>query len=159
MSELKDAIYYLIQNYPESINSELSNARVTKMAYLSDWHQAINYGKQISNINWYFDNYGPFVWDVFNEVKSNEDLFEIKETITQYGTLKTIFSLKRDDYVPNLSDKEKQSLEHIINVTQKLYWDSFIKLVYSTFPVMSSERYTHLKLVEKAKQYKSVNAN
>ncbi len=37
--------------------------------------------------------------------------------------------------------------------TMRLNWDGFIKLVYSTYPILKSERYSELNLVEFAKQY------
>ena len=132
---------------------ELSNARVTKMVYLADWHQAITHGMQITNINWFFDNYGPYVNDVKSEAENSPDLFNIINTANMYGQPKIMLSLKDHSYTPTLSDQEKASLDHVIQQTQKMYWDSFIKLVYSTYPITSSNRYTHLNLIEKATEY------
>ncbi len=50
--------------------------------------------------------------------------------------------------------EEKASLDYIIEVTKKLYWGDFIKLVYATHPIASSERYSYLNLIEKADEYK-----
>ena len=83
MADLKDMIYYILKKYPKK--DHLSNARLTKIIYLSDWYSAINYNKQISNIHWYFDNYGPFVWDVLDEIKQHSDLFVIKKTLNIFG--------------------------------------------------------------------------
>ncbi|HAT1822585.1 TPA: DUF4065 domain-containing protein [Legionella pneumophila] len=151
MTKLKDVIAYTLKNYP--IKEELSNARVTKIIFLADWHQAINHGRQISNIKWVFDNYGPFVWDIYNEALSNPDLFDIQETENIYGQKKKVLLIKDTSYNPEISDIEKQSIDHVLNITKKLYWDDFIKLVYSTYPVMSSERYSTLDLISKAKEY------
>lgn len=151
MTKLKDIIAYVIANYPAK--DELSNARVTKMVFLADWHQAINYKKQISEIEWVFDNYGPFVWDIHNEAKNNSDIFSIKETINIYGQRKTVFQIKDETYEPKLSEEERQSIDHVINNTKQLNWNAFIKLVYSTYPIMSSERYSKLDLIQKADEY------
>lgn len=151
MTKLKDIIAYVIANYPAK--DELSNARVTKMVFLADWHQAINYKKQISEIEWVFDNYGPFVWDIHNEAKNNADVFNIKETINIYGQKKTVFQIKDETYEPKLSEEERQSIDHVINNTKHLNWNAFIKLVYSTYPIMSSERYSKLNLIQKADEY------
>ena len=48
MATLTDIIYYLISNYPHK--DELSNARVTKMVYLADWHAAVKLGHQLTYI-------------------------------------------------------------------------------------------------------------
>ncbi|HAU0969463.1 TPA: DUF4065 domain-containing protein [Legionella pneumophila] len=151
MTKLKDVIAYILKNYP--MKEELSNARVTKIIFLADWHQAINHGKQISNIKWVFDNYGPFVWDIHNEAIKNKDLFDIQEKVNMYGQKKNVICLKNSSYDPEISNMEKESIDHVLNVTKKLYWDDFIKLVYSTYPVMSSERYSTLDLISKAQEY------
>jgi len=151
MADLKDVLAYLVKNYP--IRSELSNARLTKMVYLADWHQAINRGRQITDINWYFDNFGPFVKDVEETAIANPDLFLVETAHNMYGQPKKQFDLIDENYVPQVSEHERASLDHIINVTRPLYWREFIKLVYSTHPIASSQRYSYLDLAEKAKEY------
>ena len=64
MANLKDIIAYILQNYPSNMKHELLNARVTKMVYLADWRNCVRSKGQVSDIKWYFDNFGPFVWDV-----------------------------------------------------------------------------------------------
>lgn len=157
MEELKNVMYYIIKNYPNHMKQELSNARLTKMIYLSDWKQSINKGVQITNINWYFDNYGPFVNDVLREAEKYENIFQIKHTINIYGQPKTYFEIKEgqdmDKEIEKISDNDKTVLDYIIDITSKMYWNDFIKLIYSTYPITSSERYSELNLVEKAKEY------
>lgn len=153
MSNLKDVIAYLLKEYPSK--DDLSNARVTKMIYLADWHQAIHYKKQITNIEWYFDHYGPFVSDIKAEIAAHPELFNDEGTNNFFGQPKNLFSLKDSDYNPNLSLEQKRSLDHIINITKSLDWNEFIKLVYSTYPVTSSVRYSSLNLLQKASEYES----
>jgi len=152
MALLKDVIAYLIDNYPDSMKDELSNARLTKMVYLADWHSCINRRPQITNINWYFDNYGPFVHDIASTAKENPHIFQIEDGTNMYGGRKKSFTLAKS-YSPSLSEGEKKSLDHIIKVTKKLYWADFIKLVYGTHPIASSERYEYLDLKKKAEDY------
>ncbi|WP_018445489.1 Panacea domain-containing protein [Rhizobium gallicum] len=151
MAELHDVMAYLIQNYPAT--HELSNARLTKMVYLADWRQAISQGKQITPIQWYFDNFGPFVRDVETTAAFRDDLFSVDLGSNMYGQPKKSFSLRDPSYRPTLSASEKAALDHIIEVTKRLYWNDFIKLVYSTHPIASSERYSYLDLVKKASEY------
>lgn len=152
MAELKDIMAYLIANYPETMQDELSNARLTKMVYLADWHQCLNGGGQISSVNWYFDNYGPFVWDIKETAEKHPDIFKIESKMNFFGSPKSVFSLV-GEYEAELNESEKKSLDHIIGVTSQKYWNDFIRLVYSTYPISSSERYTFLNLNEKALEY------
>ena len=78
MAKLKDVMAYLIKNYPENIRHEMSNARLTKMVYLADWHRVLKSDKQITNIDWYFDNYGPFVHDIERKAASCDNIFSPK---------------------------------------------------------------------------------
>lgn len=151
MAELKDIIAYILKKYPT--RSDMSNARLTKLVYLSDWKHSIKLYSQISNIKWYFNNFGPFVWDVKDIARDNPHLFELETTTNMYGDLKTIFILSKIEYIPNLSDDEMESIDHVINETKNLSWDQFIRLVYSTYPIASTERYTYINLIEKAKEY------
>lgn len=155
MNQIRDLIGYILKHYPAK--HELSNARVTKMVYLADWKHAFEKGSQITGIEWYFDNYGPFVWDVKNEAERHDSLFDIENVPNMYGSKKTLYKLKNKDFEPNLSNDVKKILDHVIEKTAPLYWDDFITLVYSTHPIMTSERYTSLDLVAKAKEYNEVN--
>lgn len=152
-AKLQDIIAYLLRNYPQDKKDDFSNARVTKMVYLADWHQAINFNRQITDIDWYFDNYGPFVWDVDETVKAHPKLFKREEPLLVYGPRKIMFKLRDRNYAGGLTREQRQSLDHVIKSTSKMKWDDFITLVYSTHPILTSERYTHLDLVAKAKDY------
>ena len=151
MAELHDVMAYIIQNYPTK--HELSNARLTKMVYLADWRQAISRGRQISAIHWYFANFGPFVRDVETTAAFRDDLFATDLGSNMFGQPKKSFTMKDLAYRPRLDSSEQAAVDHIIEVTKKLYWNDFIKLVYSTHPIASSERYSYLDLVQKAKEY------
>ncbi len=153
MVELIDIISYILKNYPHK--TELSNARLTKMIYLIDWRSAFDYGEQITNINWYFDNYGPFVHDVEDVINNNSGLIKRVDTYTIYGTKKTMFLLKNEDIdFDNLSENVTSTIDIIIEKTKRLYWKDFIDFVYSTYPIVTSERYTFLNLIKKAEEYK-----
>lgn len=151
MAELKDVVAYLLAKYP--YKSELSNARVTKLVYLADWHACLNKGTQITGIEWYFDNYGPYVHDVKKMVESHPDLFKMEATQNMYGDRKVQFTLQKEDYEPRLTEDERASLDKVIELTKFKTWGDFIKFVYGTFPIQSSARYSTLNLEEKAKEF------
>lgn len=155
-TDLKDVMIYLIKHYPDDMKEELSNAKLTKMVYLSDWHQAINYGRQITNIEWYFDNYGPFVHDIKDTAIKHPDIFSIEDSRNMFGEPKKVYCLKDKTFQADVGDEAKESLNHIIKVTQKFDCAGFIKLVYATHPVLSSERYSFLDLVKKAEEYQTI---
>lgn len=152
MKKLRDVIAFILENYPHK--KELSNARLTKLVYLSDWHFCLKKDEQITPIKWYFDNYGPFVWDVKQEVEKYPDLFTIEQTTNAHGSSKNLIKILKFPRDISLTDDEKESLEKIMEITKNMYWDDFIKLVYSTYPILSTERYSYLHLESLAKRYK-----
>ena len=150
MADLKDILYYLVSKYPHE--SHLSKARLTKMVYLADWRHSIKKGGQITDIEWVYNDHGPFVWDVINAAKENEDLFEIKNTTNYFGKRKTKVEENNQVYIPNLEDGEKEAIDHVIEETGKMNWDEFMKLVYSTYPIVSKDQNSKLDLSDLAKE-------
>lgn len=152
MANLKDILVYILREYPHK--EELSNARVTKMVYLSDWKHVLENGEQVSKISWKFDNYGPFVWDVVETAREYPELFAIEETENLFGSTKRVLACVDRSYRPRLAQSERAAVDHVINSTKRLGWDRFIGLVYSTYPIIASERYSPLDLKQLASEYK-----
>ena len=88
MNELLNIIYYICLNYPN--RDDLSNARLNKIIYLADWRNVLRRGHQVSQINWIFYHYGPFVFDIINEVSAHEDIFEVRYVPNDFGKPKQI---------------------------------------------------------------------
>ncbi len=153
MSNLIDIIYYTCQKYPHK--DELSKARLTKMVYLSDWKSCLVNNCQLTKIDWFFDNYGPFVDDVHQEIKKYPNLIEIVHTSNYYGYDKTLYVITKNDYVPNLTKTEESIIDEVIEKTQTMHWDSCINFIYSTYPIATSPRYSKLNLLEKSLEYKN----
>ena len=152
MVKLIDIILYILKNYPHK--NELSNARLTKMIYLIDWRSAFDNGKQITNIKWYFDNYGPFVHDVEEEIVNHPELIHIVETKNIFGKRKKLYRLVDDNVKLSIPTDIENIINTTISVRKGFYWLQFINFIYSTYPIVTSERYTYLNLIEKAKAYK-----
>ncbi len=152
MALLEDVLAYLVGHYPKP--SELSNARLTKMVYLADWKHSIEHGRQITDIHWLFDHYGPFVRDVVNAARRHPALFSMHETVTGWGNPKTVIGLADPHYRPaSITPDEQDSLDHVLRTTPDLGFDAFIRLVYSTYPILKSERYSRLDLPALAAEY------
>ncbi|MDO9326223.1 MAG: Panacea domain-containing protein [Methanoregula sp.] len=155
MTELKDVMAYIIANYP--FKGELSNARLTKMIYLTDWKNALLSGRQVTDISWRFVDFGPFVRDIQDTAINYREIFNSIETTNQYGVKKLLITLNDPNFQPNLSPEEKKVIDHVIEKTKRLNWNDFIRLIYSTYPILKSERYSDLNLIKFAKEYQSNN--
>jgi hypothetical protein len=151
MANLKDVVAYLCQKYPHK--NELSKARLTKLVYLADWRSAITQSKQLTSIEWTFNHFGPYVDDVVALARSDAD-FEVRPGVTMYGDEKETIGVRRGLPCSSLTADDKQVLDFVIESTQGKNWDSFIRLVYSTYPIVSKPRFAMLNLVELAREYK-----
>lgn len=153
MADLKNVMSSIVRRYP--YKNEMSNARLTKMVYLSDWHHTLHHNKRMTDIDWYFDNFGPFVWDVKNEAEKEDEIFTLERTFNIKGSAKTIIRLIDDDLADELSATELKSVKKIIKLTKSLYWDNFITFVYSTYPIANSDKYSYLDLDDLAKKFRA----
>lgn len=158
MNKLKYVIRYFVEHYP--YGNELSKTRITKMVYLADWYSAIEREKQITNIKWFFNHYGPYVEDVYEAAKKDNYLI-IEGTYNQYGSPKEIIAINEKRNISffeklgggeRLDIEEEGILKKVILQTESLTWNSFIDLVYETYPIRSQERFSELDLVALAKE-------
>ena len=152
MNKLQQIVAYYCINYPHM--NELSKARLTKLVYLADWFCSLSEGRQLTNIEWLFNHYGPYVEDVVLSAESSP-LFCIDRSNNIYGSSKSVITYIGDANKIELTGKEKAILNLVISKTKDLFFNDFIEYVYSTYPVSSNERYTALNLVELAKEYKN----
>lgn len=152
MNKLRAIMAYYATKYPHK--NELSKARLTKLVYLADWFSALLDKRQMCNIKWMFNHYGPYVEDVAN-LASMDDDFAIIPQKTMYGSDKYVISYSGKEVGEELSNREKAILDTIIDKTTPMYFNDFIDYVYSTYPISSNERYATLDLVALANKYKA----
>ncbi|NNH67522.1 Panacea domain-containing protein [Rhizobium laguerreae] len=155
MATVRDAVAYLVANYPHK--DELSKARVTKMVYLADWKAAIDHGRQITDIKWRFHHFGPYVDDVYRAAVDDPAL-HVKQEVNVYGNLKERIELVDPKTTVRLHDWEKTIFNHVISETKPMHWDGFIKLVYSTYPILSGVRGAPLDLIASARAYREIGS-
>lgn len=145
-NKLRSVMRYIVKNYPYP--DDLTKTRITKLVYLIDWENVKEYGSQITNIEWYFDHYGPYVSDVLDEADEDKAV-SINSTISNFGTVKYIVKPKRDKeelLYDDLTDNDKDIIDRVIDKTKSFYWNEFINYVYSTEPIKKSTRYSALDL-------------
>jgi hypothetical protein len=151
MARLRDVAAYLCHAYPHE--GDLSKARLTKMVYLADWRSAIIRGTQITEIEWIYSYYGPYVEAVIDSIR-DDPAFSIIQTANIFGRQKEIVSLNTETTWPTLTEEDIEILDFVIEETAPLYWNEFIQLVYSTYPIVSQPRFTPLELTNLASEYK-----
>ena len=148
---IKNILHYLLNEYPYP--EDLTKTRITKLVYLVDWKSALSRGKQVSDIEWYFDHYGPYVSDVL-DVADDDSTVKIRKTTSAYGGVKYVVEPKNNNtLLPyDLDEEEKKLVDDVIEDTKNLTWNKFIDFVYATYPVRKKDKYNSLNLVELAKE-------
>ncbi len=153
MGKLRDVTAYLCANYP--YKDELSKARLTKLVYLADWRAALDLGRTVTDIDWYFNNFGPYVDDVVNAARSDRATFTVEPTWNAFGNSKDVVSLRHSEVnYPSLTKDDIAVLDNVIETTKRMTFNEFIEFVYDTYPVKTQSRYTTLRLRELAKEYR-----
>ena len=151
---ISNIVKYILSTYP--YKSELSASRLTKILYLADWKSSIDKGYQITNAVWHFHHYGPYVDDFLKLAKEDLDINVINKE-TMFGGRKQQIELRNNfDGDIEISQENKEILDFVIVATKDKNYEDFIKLVYSTYPVVSSSRYSDFDLVKMAKDYKAL---
>lgn len=152
-NKLENIIAYLCTHYPHK--QELSKARLTKLVYLSDWFSALIEDKTMTDIDWVFNHYGPYV-DKITDIARASDKFKINYTQTQFGGDKYLISYIGESEDIEIEEDDKAILDFVINKTKGMYFDQFIDYVYSTYPIKSNERYATLDLKVLANEYNQI---
>ena len=149
--QLNDLIGYIVNNY--KFKDDLSKARLNKIVYLVDWKSSIDRAKQVTNIEWYFNHYGPYVNDI-ETLLIFDERFSIEKTRNYFGNEKNIIRIESNGF-NDPSDDEKKIIDLVISVTQNLSWNEFINAVYSTYPIKNSIKGSYLNLIAFANEYKN----
>lgn len=156
MTNLEGLIRYILLRYPDI--SELSKPRLVKLIYLIDWKYTIEHGHQYTSINWYYNHYGPYVNDVIDLMRTQAEVFQVNSYNNQYQGITDKFILL-DKSPVSLDGDVKAITDLFIDYTYKLTWSNFISLVYSTYPIKSSLKYTTLNLAKMAEEFTKTSAN
>lgn len=155
MEKLNKIASYICSEYEKP--EDLSKARFVKMIYLADWKSAIINGKQLTDIKWVFNHYGPYVEDIINRITESGG-FEIREEKNIFNTPKyLIYATNEIANVEFEARNTSEILDSVMEQSVNLRWREFISMVYSTYPVEKSNRYSVLDLEKLAKEYNAKN--
>lgn len=135
-NKIHDIISKILTFYKSE--KEISLQKIVFLIYLCDWKNSIEHGRQMTDIEWkYLDSeFSKKIIAAFNEVRTREG-FEFKSNYA------------------NLSETELQVIDFIGTLSLKLNTEDFIKLVFSTYPMIRKEKYKSLNLPDLAEDYKS----
>ena len=142
VTRLTDVIAYIYRKYPN--RRELSKARLIGMLYLIDWKYALQYNSQLTGIEWSIDNNGP-----------HPDAYALNSIENDFQSLMKLSHVPRKS-PKGIEPKVVSTIDFVINSSASLSLDEFIRLIYSTFPVITQRQIENPNLGESAKKYKKI---
>ena len=170
-SDPADILAYLWENYEKGTGEMIEGDRIiiegdrishfvlsraTKMIYLVDWRYASKHGRQATDVQWYFDRFGPYV-NLVSRFTTRFDLGERNPDNKSPQRLKRLLFLKDEaskDIENTLPLRVQEICDGVIKDVRTLDFLSFIRYVYNTPPVQYSARYTTINIVKIAKYFK-----
>lgn len=143
MGRLKDIVLYIVRNYPS--RRELSKVRLLGMLYLVDWKHALQFGSQLTEIEWAIYNDGP-----------HPDTSALRLIQKEFDNLSKEISIASPPQANALSTQTLEVLDFVISTTSVLEIDAFTRLILSTYPVISDRQNQNSNLGASAKRYKQI---
>lgn len=151
MASLASVLTYLLEN--TSGNPNHSATQVIRMAYLADWFHCLEHGHPISDATWQLESSGPMPDHLRDQLTDSHSVFDISYS-DRSGKLEPLLSLKDRSFHASLSADERHSLDHIINISNRMENSDFVRTVFGTYPITTCSRYNRIDLQTKAAEYK-----
>lgn len=151
MSSLKDLIAFIIANYPNP--EELTRGRLEKLVYLSDEEWAWRHGEQLSPIKWIYNDHGPFTGNCDSPAKEleNEGKIDINPDTTPFSDTKKRWykwkAAEKPEVKKSITEEEADVLKKVIDGTFRLLWGRFNHYVYSTAPMLETEKHEPIDII------------
>lgn len=144
---IAEIVYLLCKKYP--YKKELSRSRLTKLVYLVDLDHYRKFHKLATEIDWKYDNHGPFTWDVHEAAQSLHDttgIIDIEEKANMFGSRKMEYVIRdgKEMETASLDKTIIACIDSVIEETKQLNYNDFIKYVYKTAPMENAEQYYEL---------------
>lgn len=141
MAGCRKVIKYLFKHHPNpAMLDDLPT--LVGILYLVDWRSCIEQDKQLSHIQWQIHD---------GELRmGNEAVRSVMEALAKVKVNPDAL------YTRPLGAKAKEVLEFVIQTSLKSTPADLIRLIYSTYPLISTEDVEELDLVELAKEYNEI---
>jgi hypothetical protein len=129
--QLKDFMQAILMRY----NGWLYHGALASVIYLVDITSVKRYGRQVTDIQWYRNNYGPFAWNILDCAKEHSPIFEIH---IEPGNQQRITVNKAEDIkIPREIEALIDEVVHAVPNPQ-MSPQEFKEYVYETAPMLLS---------------------
>jgi hypothetical protein len=148
MSGLKSLVLYLCRNKSLS-HTPISFDTLRYLVYLAHWKYALVYGQDLSETTWVFARSGPASGKFFDLLFTSPEIIVIDRLVEN----ETMNISCNKDLSVDIKEPEKLVLDFVLSKEALLNEPELQKLVYSTYPMMTTPRFKKLDLINKAKDY------
>lgn len=133
MSVAQDILVYLVAH----ASRPFKRTDLVKLVYLVDWEHLTLYGRQVTDIEWVRDYYGPYAHSIagdLHQLQSREQIAVI-ETVNGYGGTMYLHKPTPKTRVPELPYQLEVVCDSILGSYGKLSLDKLKNAAYSTPPM------------------------
>jgi hypothetical protein len=150
MGGLENLMAEILRRY----NGSLYNYALTKLVYLVDVHHAAKHGRTVTGIDWKRDHYGPFVWEIIDTARRENQVF----SVSIVGENKKVVSL-RPGQGGQLPREVTEAIDEVVTAAPDPNHglEAFLKYVYSTPPMKLSRGRGSLNVVEAMEAWQDVD--
>lgn len=146
---MQDIILALLNGHPKGIRDE----ELMWIVYLADWRSTIKSRNRLLQCVWTFGHYGPETEEFEAALEQYSWMFKTSRRRETNGIEFRWIQPEHPEYRVLLEEHEHAAVEHVLSTTSSLDRADLVRLVYSTFPMLSSERFTTLNLEDLADKY------
>ena len=136
----------LLQAILRQYKGQLYNYALTKLVYLVDLESVRRTGKQLTDIKWVRNSYGPFVWDVLECANQHHEIFKV--FVEDKDKKKVVLNAHGDN---DLAPDEVLTIVRTVALSApdpNLCPEDFLNYVYATPPMVVSQGFGPLDTVE-----------
>jgi hypothetical protein len=146
-TDLKSSVLYLcgsktLSHFPLSLNT------LRYLTYLAHWKYALVHGQPLTDATWVFTRRGPESGKFLDTVFTAPEL-----TIIDYQTHDGAVGVSFSGEVPTIGEPEKAVLDFVLTKEAKIGESDLQRLVYSTYPMLTTPRFKELDLINKVEDY------
>jgi hypothetical protein len=120
--------------------------------YLADWRSAIARGQQLTGVTWEFNEMGPSSREVLEAIFSGSR-FGIVPGRRSEGGQQQVVAVDPQAVPRSLTSEDKEILTYVVERVAHHDDSGLVRLVYSTFPILCTPRFSKLSLPELAARY------
>lgn len=144
---VRDYAYYVCSKFSDS--PDVGRERVHFLLFLAAWRLSLSKDQTLSSLRWICNDIGPYSETIDNVLRSDDRLKVFVSSDS--SSAERILVIRKED--PVLSEIFRNHIDQLIERYGKTSFLDLSKLVFSTYPILASNRGYPMDLPALAKAY------